>query len=125
MLTKKPMVNQLSCWVQVINNYICIARVTSSKNDHLKVFIEGFQDILSARPNVYSGFNNIAGWKLYWQFNLISHIKIFITVDKSFVQIKNYGFFIFIKVNLPSYPLLFGKVTAFLCTIYFEGSLTF
>lgn len=88
------MMNVLILRVQVIENHISVAGMTSGEDYNLKLFRKVLKNFNSIRPNVDASFNDLPSWKCYGQFNIIGRRESIITVYECLIQIKNYTFLI-------------------------------
>ena len=52
MLSEKPVLNQVTLWVNDVDNWVGIPLVTCSKNSNLKVLIDSSQTFMSVGPSV-------------------------------------------------------------------------
>ena len=58
--SKESMLDQISFWIKVINNNICVLFIACSKNCNFEVLICSLKHLLCIRPNVksYTAYNS-------------------------------------------------------------------
>ena len=92
MLSKQSMRDVFIFRIKVVNDDIGIARMTSSENNNLKIFWQMFKNFFGIWADIDSSFNNFSSWEFNWQFNVIRHVNVFITVNQGFIQVENNSF---------------------------------
>ena len=63
MISEEAVMNVLVIGIQVVKDYVGVARVTGCENDDFEVFTEVFEDVLCMRSDVDTSFNDLTSWK--------------------------------------------------------------
>lgn len=79
------MLEKFSVRIKIIQNDVCVAAMTSSKQDEFKPFIKILKESKSIWTNVYSSFKAITCLENYIQLHIAFSLWILITVDKRFI----------------------------------------
>ncbi len=111
------MVNKFFLWVQIVQNYISVARMAGSENYDFKVFRKDGQNLSGEGPHVNSDLNDFTGGEIDFDFKITRHVHILIAVDQSLIQIKDDSLFIFKAFSL-------GKINFHMFDIFFIGNFT-
>ena len=90
-LSIKAVLND-SCRINMIQNWVCIAFISCSKNDDIKIFCQLFQKLFSIWPYIYISTANLALKSFEGYFNLIPWRYDFTSMNKCFIHIKNNSF---------------------------------
>ena len=93
-LPKYAMVDVLMLGVQVVQNGIGIARLAGGKHHDLEIGRQVLQQLHSPRSDIDASINNLPISQHHRQADMALGLVIFVEVDQSFVQIKNYCFFV-------------------------------
>ena len=109
--------NKFFLWVQIVQNYMSVARMAGSENYDFKVFGKDGQNLSGKGPHVNSDLNDFAGWKVDFNFKITRHVHILIAVDQSLIQIKDDSLFIFKAFGL-------GKINFHMFNIFLIGNFT-
>ena len=96
-ITKQSMMNQLPTRVQLIKYYISIARMTSSKNHHLKILVCLYQAFYCEGSNVDASVYCFTCRKGDWYDQVwIRCFYIFSAMHQRFIQVKDQGSHVFV-----------------------------
>lgn len=107
-ILSKKSVFYYSIRIQIVNHWICITRMRGGEYYNFKVFWKIFNDLLSMWPYIYSGLYGFTSRKMNFHSYVTFHFLIFITVNKSFIKVKNQSFFImFFSWKINSFSIWF------------------
>ena len=81
--------------VQVIYDYISIARMACCEDHYLKIFVQIFQDFERIGTNIYGSSGYLSIGELDGEFDIARAVGVVVAVDESFVKIKNYCLLIY------------------------------
>ena len=100
MLPKQTMMDMFSVRIQVIKNYIGVTGMTGRKNDNLEIFWQSGQYFLCKGSHIDPYLNDFTCGKVYLNFEIAGNIHILVTMNQSFIQVKNYSLLILIPLGL-------------------------
>lgn len=113
MLAEQPMLDVLVVGVQIIQDHIGVARVTSSEDDDLEVFAEVFEDVLGMGPDVDACFYDFASGESDGEFDVVGGREGVVAVNEGFVEVEHHCLFAYFTQQLPSYSGFFDSLTCF------------
>lgn len=92
-LAEESVLDVLVVGIEVVEDHVGIAGVAGSEDNHLKVFAQVFENILSVGTDVDTCLYNFSSWEGNRQLDIVGRGQGVVAVDESLVQIKNHSFF--------------------------------
>ena len=86
----QSVLNQLFCWIKIIQYSICISLMRSCKNNNLEMLVCSFKTFYCVRTNIDSSINYFSIWKFNLENDIwIISVWIVDAMNKSFIKIEN------------------------------------